>query len=218
MQVQTSRAEAPDLSLVEVMRSRRSVRQYDPQFVIPREDLEDILTLAALAPSSHNLQHWRFLVIDDPKGKEKLLPIAFNQKQIVEASAVIAVLGDTEGYRKFGQIYGSAVQAGYMTEERANSIISQSYDLYANLPEDEAKRVVTIDASLAAMQLMLAAKAKGYDTVPMGGYDRQRFAEAFGIPQHYVPVMLVAIGKAAAPGRPTTRLPLEEVVFWNSLS
>ncbi|GAA3333320.1 hypothetical protein GCM10020331_096900 [Ectobacillus funiculus] len=46
------------------------------------------------------------------------------------------------------------------------------------------------------MQLMLVARSKGYDTVPMGGYDQAKFIEAFGISEQYVPVMLIAIGKS----------------------
>ncbi|PFP28561.1 hypothetical protein COJ96_13730 [Bacillus sp. AFS073361] len=40
------------------------------------------------------------------------------------------------------------------------------------------------------MQLMLVARSKGYDTVPMGGYDKAKFVEAFGISEQFVPVML----------------------------
>ena len=48
-----------------VIRERHSVRQYDPSVKIPREEMEEILKDAILAPSSSNLQPWRFLVIDD---------------------------------------------------------------------------------------------------------------------------------------------------------
>ncbi|MNH45853.1 putative NAD(P)H nitroreductase YodC [compost metagenome] len=65
------------------------------------------------------------------------------------------------------------------------------------------------------MQLMLAAKAKGYDTVPMGGFNPEQFRELFNIPERYVTVMLIALGKAAAEGRSTARLPLDEVAQWN---
>ena len=46
--------------------------------------------------------------------KKKLLPIVVNQQQVVEASAVIAVLGDVESYNKAEKIYGQAVEKGYM--------------------------------------------------------------------------------------------------------
>ncbi|MNI69671.1 putative NAD(P)H nitroreductase YodC [compost metagenome] len=66
------------------------------------------------------------------------------------------------------------------------------------------------------MQLMLAAKARGYDTVPMGGFKPDEFRELFHIPERYVTVMLIALGKAAAEGRSTARLPLDEVTQWNT--
>jgi nitroreductase len=77
--------------------------------------------------------------------KKKLLPIVVNQQQVVEASAVIAVLGDVESYNKAEKIYGQAVEKGYM------------------------------------------------------------------------PVMLIAIGNVMKPGHPTTRLPIEDVAFFNEL-
>jgi len=208
----------PSLSALELLRSRRSVRVYDQNHMIPREELAEILGLAALAPSSSNMQHWRFFVIDTPELKEKLLPIANNQQQIVQASAVVAILGDKEGYRNAETIYSRAAGAGYMPEDTAKSFITRTVSVYSTLPPEKAREVAIVDASLAAMQLMLAARAKGYDTVPMGGYDNGKFVEAFGIPDRYVPVMLLPIGKAAKPGHPTVRLTVDEVTFWNRIS
>lgn len=202
----------------EVFRSRRSVRSYDPSHVIPREELKEILELATRAPSSSNLQHWRFLVIDTPELKQQLLPIANNQQQVAEASAIIAVLGDTEGWRRAETIYGEAAKAGYMPEDVARSFIERMTTNYSSLPPQRVREIAIVDASLVAMQLMLVARAKGYDTVPMGGYDKEKFKEAFGIPARYVPVMLLPIGKAAKSGHPTVRLPLDEVVHWNRFS
>jgi nitroreductase len=51
----------------------------------------------------------------------------------------------------------------------------------------------------------------------MGGYDKAAFMEAFGVSERYVPIMLIAIGKAAKPGHPTTRLPIENVMFYNEM-
>jgi nitroreductase len=49
--------------------------------------------LAATAPSSWNLQHWKFIVVQDQQIKEHLLPIAYGQQQVIEASAVIISSG-----------------------------------------------------------------------------------------------------------------------------
>lgn len=202
---------------LDVIRERRSVRVYDPTVKISREEMTEILELATLAPSSSNLQPWRFLVIDTPELKEKLLPITFNQQQVVEASAVIAVLGDVESYKKAEKIYGQAVEAGFMPADTAKSFIERTVGMYSSLSPEVARQIVFTDGGLISMQLMLVARSKGYDTVPMGGYDKAKFVEAFGISEQYVPVMLIAIGKAAKPGHPTTRLPIEDVAFFNEM-
>jgi nitroreductase len=201
-----------------VIRERRSVRTYDPAFKIPQEEMKELLGEAILAPSSSNLQPWRFLVIDSQPLKEKLLPIAYNQKQIVEASAVIAVLGDLESYKLTETIYNRSFEAGYMPEATKNTMITNTIKSYSTLPPDVAKRIVYTDGGLVSMQLMLAAKARGYDTVPMGGYDAVKFTEAFGISERYVPVMLIAIGKAVQEGHPTIRLTVDEVASFNEMS
>ncbi|AEI43846.1 nitroreductase family protein [Paenibacillus mucilaginosus] len=199
-----------------VVRERRSVRHYDPSVKISREELTEMLEEAVLAPSSSNLQPWRFLVIDEQPLKEKLLPIAFNQQQVLDASAVIAVLGDKNAYLQAEAIYQSAVEAGYMDEER-KQLLTGHAQAYERMGEDGRKDVVLIDGGLVSMQFMLSAKARGYDTVPMAGYNAQQFREAFGIPDSYATVMLIAVGKASQPGHPTTRLPIGDVTSWNRL-
>ncbi|TXK77437.1 nitroreductase family protein [Paenibacillus sp. N3.4] len=201
----------------DTIRERRSVRNYDPAVKISQEELTEILQQATLAPSSANMQPWRFLVIDSTELQQKLLPIAFNQQQVVEASAVIAILGDLENIKEVQKIYGQAVDAGFMPEQTAASFIERYTNMHASLPPEIIRQIVFTDCGLVAMQLMNIARAKGYDTVPMGGYDKGKFIEAFGISDRYVPVMLVAIGKAANPGRPTTRLPIEDVTFFNEM-
>ncbi|WP_199615298.1 nitroreductase family protein [Paenibacillus alkalitolerans] len=197
-----------------VVRERHSVKHYDAAHKLSEQEIKELLEIAAGAPSSWNLQHWKFLAITDQAAKEKLLPIAYGQKQVVEASVVVAILGDLQANLNAEAVYGAAVQAGLMPENVKSALIGQIENAYANVPavpRDEALR----NASLAAMQLMLAAKAKGLDSCPMGGYDAGQFVEAFNVPPRYVPVMLVAIGKAAAPARPTSRFPVEQTIVWN---
>ncbi|WP_088835190.1 nitroreductase family protein [Paenibacillus tyrfis] len=201
----------------DVIRERRSVRGYDPEVKISREELTEILQQATLAPSAANLQPWRFLVIDSPELKQKLLPIAFNQQQVVEASAVIAVLGDLQNIRMAEKIYGQTVDAGFMPADTAKSFVERYTGMYSSMPPEAIRQIVYTDGGLVSMQLMLVARAKGYDTVPMAGYDKQKFTEAFGISDRYAPIMLIAIGKAAKPGHPTVRLPIEDIAFFNEM-
>jgi Nitroreductase len=200
----------------EVIRTRRSVRHYDPNFALSREEIKSLLADAILAPSSNNLQPWRFLVIDRPEDKQKLYPIANSQRQVLEASATIAVLGDLEGYKRARDITRIATERGYMTEEFAAQQAERLISSYGARSPESLRRIALVDGSLASMQLMLAARARGLDTVPMGGFNREQFVEAFRVPATYVPVMLIAVGKAAAEGRPTARLSVDDVTTWGS--
>lgn len=201
----------------DVIRERQSVRHYDPSIQISHQEMIDMLQQAILAPSSSNLQPWRFLIIDTPELKQMLLPIAYNQQQVIDASAVVAILGDLESYKKAEQIYDMAAKSGSMPEDVANSFKERVVNAYSNFPADVTHQIVYIDGGLVSMQFMLVARAKGYDTVPMGGYDKAKFAEAFNIPKHYVSVMLIAVGKADESRRSSVRLPIEDVAFFNQL-
>lgn len=201
--------------LFNMIRDRHSTRRFNPDINISEEELIEMLEQAALAPSGGNLQSWRFLVINTSEMKEKLYSIAYNQKQVVEASAVIAVLGDVEAYTKAEKIYSLAADEGYISSDIAKALSKRYIDLYSSLSLEEVRQIVCIDCGLVSMQLMLTAHSKGYDTVPMTGYDKEKFSITFNVPKQYFPVLLIALGKAKIPGQPSVRLPIEEVVFFN---
>ncbi|MGG2110535.1 nitroreductase family protein [Lysinibacillus pakistanensis] len=198
--------------LNKVMHERKSVRKYDANYKIPQAELKELLTEATTAPSSSNLQPWRFLVIQDATVKKELRQIANNQEQIETASAIIAVLGDTEMYKNVEEIYTKNFEQGYMDEATKNSMIENSLKLYPNLPKEILKNIATFDAGLISMQIMLLAKDMGYDTVTMGGFNKEAFAKHFELADHLVPIVLIAIGKAAVPAYGCSRLALKDIV------
>ncbi|WP_028595709.1 nitroreductase family protein [Paenibacillus assamensis] len=201
----------------DVIRDRRSVRVYDPAYTISDEEIKELLGEAMLAPSGTNLNPWRFMVFTDPELKQKLLPMALGQKQVADASAVILVLGDMDAYtvENADKINQRAVDAGYMTEQIKETINNSVQGYYGPVSEQTKKEWQMLDGGLLAMQLMLAAKARGYDTVPMLGYNTEEFRKEFNVPDNLVNVLMITLGKAAQPGFPTVRLGVDEVTTWN---
>ncbi|MFC4712071.1 nitroreductase family protein [Planococcus dechangensis] len=201
----------------EIVNGRRSIKQYDPTVKISREEMTEILEQAAKAPSSINMQPWRFLVIDSDEGKEKLAPLAsFNLDKVMSSSAVIAVFGDRKNYEYAEEIYGKAVEHGYMPEDVKDFQLGYFKPLYEGMSDEQMKDIVLLDSGLVSMQLMLVARAFGYDTNPIGGYDKEKIAETFGMDkERYVPVMLLTIGKAANEGFQSYRLPVDTITTWS---
>jgi nitroreductase len=199
-----------------IITGRRSVRQYDPNVKISKEEMTEILTEATLAPSSVNMQPWRFLVIESAEAKSKLATIAkFNQLQVETSAAMIAVFGDLNNFDYAEEIYGAAVERGLMPQEVKEGQLSRLAVHFANLPADINRETVMIDSGLVSMQLMLAARAHGYDTNAIGGFEKDQIAELFGMDkERYIPVMLISIGKAATEGYQSVRLPIDKIAEW----
>ncbi|MCK6258504.1 nitroreductase family protein [Fictibacillus sp. KIGAM418] len=200
----------------DILTGRRSIRYYDPSVKISKDEMTEILNKATLAPSSVNMQPWRFLVIESDEAKATLAPLArFNNSQVETSSAMIAVFGDLNNFDKGEEIYSKAVELGYMPQDVKEQMMGRLTAHFDTLDPEVNKETVLIDGGLVSMNLMLAARAHGYDTCPIGGYEKDKIAEAFGLDKdRYVPVMLISIGKAANTGYPSVRLPVEEVAEW----
>ena len=198
-------------NFIHFIQERHSIREYDPSYKISKEELESILEVATSAPSSRNLQPWRFVVITDENVKQEVKEMAFNQQVFDSCSAVIAVIGDCEMYRNAERIYQSNVEAGNMPEALKQEKVAAIENMLPNLSLQVRENLALFDAGLVSMQMMLVARAYGYDTVTIGGFNKDKFAKRFELTDRYVPIVLIPIGKAAAPAFKTTRLPISEM-------
>ena len=71
-------------SVIEAIKKRRSVRAYEP-IPVSKESVEQIIEAGNEAPSAMNSQPWRFVVVQDPEAKKKLLRAALpNAKKILD--------------------------------------------------------------------------------------------------------------------------------------
>ena len=178
----------------DVIKGRKSVKYFDPNVKIKREEIIEMLNEANIAPSSCNLQPWRYIVVDTPEGKEKLGSANYNKIQNDTSAAMIIVLGDLNHYGKFDEIYGEAVEKGYMTEEVKDGFEKGMGPQLENLPTDKNREGVYFDCGLWTMQFANIAYAKGYDTNIIGGFIREKVAELFELEENLIPVMLIALG------------------------
>ena len=196
----------------DVIKGRKSVKYFDPNVKIKREEIIEMLNEANIAPSSCNLQPWRYIVVDTQEGKEKLGSANYNKIQNDTSAAMIIVLGDLNHYGKFDEIYGEAVEKGYMTEEVKDGFEKGMGPQLENLPTDKNREGVYFDCGLWTMQFANIAYAKGYDTNIIGGFVREKVVELFELEENLIPVMLIALGKKEKDARPTVRMKAENLV------
>jgi nitroreductase len=82
------------MSVLETIRARRSVREFNDQNVSD-EQIEQILETGRWAPSGLNNQPWRFVVIRNLHLKEQVAECTSYKRTIREANVLIAVFLDT---------------------------------------------------------------------------------------------------------------------------
>lgn len=197
----------------EIMFGRKSIKVYDETVTIDHEEMLEMLNKAITAPSSVNLQPWRFVVVESAAAKTKLRPmVRFNTKQVDTASAVILIFADVQPQEHTEAIYDRAVVEGKMPQEVRDYQVPVIKSMYDALSPATMREVVKMDASLAAMQLMLVARSHGYDTNPMSGFDPEEMVATFDLdPDRYIPVLMVSIGKAKEPGFDSVRIEAEKI-------
>lgn len=182
------------MSLLDTIRARRSVKQFDPEHRLSDEELATLLKAAALAPTSFNMQNRHFVVVQDALIREEVQAAAWGQKQISEAAALFVITGDLVAHRNTERYLRDAPG---QAREGLEPMIMKFYDGQDALLRDEACRSV----GLAAMNLMLMAKEMGYDSCPLIGFDPAKVSEALHLDADHPPLMIVVVGRAKEPAR-----------------
>jgi nitroreductase len=177
---------------MDLVRSRRSIRRFLPR-PVEREKIMACLEAARLAPSAHNAQPWRFIVVDDPGLKGRLCGEAFSgiysmSRFAAQAPLVVVVLARKD----------------FLTHHVGRQIQRTAFYL--------------IDIGIAGEHFILQAEELGLGTCWMGWFSARRVRKVLKIPRKYKIMALMPVGYAASrPPRETVRKPLGEVAWWNGL-
>jgi coenzyme F420-0:L-glutamate ligase / coenzyme F420-1:gamma-L-glutamate ligase len=202
---------AADLGwFTEFAASRRSVRRYVPQ-PLPRELIDSLLQAAVTAPSAHNRQPWRFLVIEASQTKQTLAramgdKLRADRSRDGDATAAI----DADVARSHARITGAPVLV----------LICMSMvdmDRYADARRNEAERLMALQGtSMAAQNLLLAAHAAGLGACWMCAplFCPDVVCAALDLPADWEPQALVTLGCPADTGKPFRRRALADVARW----
>lgn len=195
------------MDTITAIRERRSIKHYDPNHAMTEQEINALLELALLSPTSFNIQNWRFLVVSDQSTQDALRAISWNQAQVSEASVTILLCADLTAHENAERYW---VHAPEPVRAMLVPMIAPFYQNNKDLQRDEAMRSIGI----AAQTIMLAAKSMGYDTCPMIGFDTEKAAQLINLPKNHIIGMMLTVGKALKDANARGgQLANEEVVF-----
>ena len=149
--------------IIKLIQNRRSVFSFSKK-VIEQEKVNELFEAAHLAPSSMNIQPWRFIYAakDDPEFNLFLDALLESNRNWAKEAAILIL---------------SFAQMEYIHNEK---IFQNKYAWH--------------DTGLANSLLMIQAASMGLVTHPMGGFDGRKAKINFSIPQQFEPIAIIAVG------------------------
>ncbi len=187
---------------------RRAVKHFDPNHKISEADVEKLLEAALQSPTSFNIQHWRFVVVRDAALRKEIRAVGNDQAQMTDASLLIVMTADVLAWKKDPARYWK--NAPKEVAELLVNWMGPFHEGKEQLQRDEAQRSI----GMAMQTLMVAARAMGYESCPMIGFDHEAVAKLINLPEDHCMGPMVAIGKGTKDTWPKPgQLSRDEVVI-----
>lgn len=149
-------------------------------------------------------------MVENKELRLQIREAAWDQPQVTDASLLFVMCADLKAWEKEPERYWK--NAPKEAQDILIPMIKPFYQGKEQLQRDEALRSIGI----AAQTIMLGAKALGYDSCPMIGFDNQKIAQLINLPKDHIVGMLLVVGKSIKDAWPKPgQLPLNEVVIKN---
>lgn len=198
------------MQTIEAIQARRSVKHYDADYRMSDAQIKELFSLAMLSPTAFNIQNWRFVNVSKPTLRQQIRVAAWDQAQVTDASLFIVMCADLKSWEKQPEKYW--INADQSVQNFILPAIDQYYRGKDQVQRDEAMR----SCGIAAQTLMLAAKAMGFDSCPMDGFDFNKVGQLINLPEDHVIVLCLAIGKSTQVANPRAgQLNYADVVVQN---
>lgn len=157
---------------------RYATKKFDPAKKVSAEHLEILKEAIQLSTSSYGLQPYKVLIIEDQAIKEQLLPVSWNQSQIVDASHVIVFAN----YSKIDDQVIDDYFANIAETRNLNIADLQGYKDFMKskiltLTEEKQSTWTSKQTYLALGNLLNAAAELKIDATPMEGFEPEKYNE-----------------------------------------
>lgn len=194
----------------EAINTRRAIKKFDRTYKMTSEQVNSLMELAVLSPTSYNQQNWRFVTVTEQSIKDKISKAARNQPQPADGSLVIILCGNMNAWKEDPLRYWKN-HTSEKQEYVKNALHAKYFDNIQN-QRDEAIR----SCGFAGQTIMLAARQMDLDSCPMVGFEYDELAEIINLPENHLIVLMIVVGKAIEPANPRGgQLSLDKVVFKN---
>ena len=163
------------MKFLELNKKRHATKHFNDKPVDPR-DVRTAIEIATLAPSAHNSQPWKFVVVRERN--EALAGIAFgsNQDQIKEAPVTIALFTDTDLAKRARKIARVAGVRNF-SDEQLQFYMQNLPAEFARYNDQQKSDYLALNAGLVAMNLVLTLTDQSIESNIILDFNKSRSEE-----------------------------------------
>lgn len=205
--------------IVKQLNWRSAIKSFDPDKKLSETELDQLLEVLRLSPSSYGLQPWKFVVVKDMEIRKKLQAAAHNQSQVVDASDFIVLCFKTFlGQSDVDRYISTMAEVRGVKEEDLEGFKKLLYGFISNKTSAETAIWSTNQTYIALGNLLTACAVAEIDACPMEGFDANKFNDILNLKDTgFSASVACAIGyrnsSDSGSQRKKVRFPKEEVVI-----
>ena len=199
------------MNFKEIVMGRYAVKKFDGK-KIDQKKVDELLEMVRFSASSFNIQPWKIKIVSDQATKDKLMAASWNQPQVGSASHILVMCADKDVEAKIDKLEAAMIKGG-ATKDGIKDYVGMMKGFAKGM--DEGKKLVWAQKQvyIALGNALNGAKALGFDSCPMEGFDPVEYSKILHLPANLVPTVVCPIGFAADTPRPKMRFSKEEVFF-----
>jgi nitroreductase / dihydropteridine reductase len=207
------------MNFIDQLNWRYAAKRMIADKAVPQEKLDNILEAIRLSATSYGLQPYNLIVVQEKEKLQQIMPLAYNQPQISEASALIVfVTWDKITQEKIDNFFNLiSTERGIPAEALAGykAMVEGSM-----LPMDETTALAWMarQAYIGLGTGLAAAAIEEVDTCPMEGFTPTAVDEYLGLTAKGLKsVVILAVGYRDEANDPMSkmkkvRIPMSEFV------
>ena len=198
------------MKFLELNKKRHATKHFIDKPVDPK-DVRTAIEIATLAPSAHNSQPWKFVVVRERNAELAKLAYGSNFEQVASAPVTIALFTDTDLAKRARKISRIGV-ANNFSEEQLQYFMKNLPAVFARYNEQQISDYLALNAGLVAMNLVLALTDQGIGSNIILGFDKSKVNEVLEIEERFRPELLITVGYTDEKLEPSYRLPVDEII------
>lgn len=184
------------MNILKKLQWRYATKKFDTHKKISDKKLDLLKQAFNLTATSYGLQPLKLVIVKNQKIKEQLLPFAFGQKQIVEASYLLIIcIEKTFGKKQIENYFERVKKIRNTSDEILNPFKKQVLEEFETLSFEEIQNASTKQAYIALGNLLNVCAVEQIDSCPMEGFIPEKFDAILDLQKHNLKsVLLLPIG------------------------